>query len=211
MIETKTRKVFQVAKELNIASTTILEFLESQGFSIAKRHMSPVNEEMYELIIKKFDRNRWNQYQTELQSEKEEEKRSHAEQLRQEELRKILETKEQPPEKIELPKYKPPVVKAPPPKPKTVEEEEVEISAAKSEAVEESTEAAVPVAPKEEGAKEPLTVEKRKAEAVPKQKAKGKKPHIPEPAKGKPRKQVEVEDDTKEAVLDKKEKFENRI
>jgi translation initiation factor IF-2 len=209
LIETKTRKVFQVAKELNIASPTILEFLESQGYSVAKRHMSPVNEEMYELIIKKFDRNRWNQYQTELQSEKEEEKRSNAEQLRQEELRKILETREKQPEKIELPKYKPPVVKAPPPEPEVVEE--ITEPAVEPEAAGELEETAISKEPpKSKVAGEPSAVAGKEPEVAPKPKAKEKKLHIPEPVKGKPRKRAVAEEDEESLVLDERVRKEEK-
>ncbi|KPL06283.1 hypothetical protein AMJ86_09030, partial [bacterium SM23_57] len=124
LIEAKNRKVFQVAKELKIASPTILEFLDALGYPTNKRHMSPVTQEMYEQIIKKFDKNRWNHYQSQIQNIKEEKKRLRAEQLRHDELQKILEKKDKPLEKIELPKYAPPVVEVfTPPEEEVVEEE----------------------------------------------------------------------------------------
>ena len=143
MIEAKTRKVFQVAKELNIASPTILEFLESQGCATDKKHMSPVTQEMYEEIVKKFDKNRWTQYQTQLQTVKEEKKRQVAEQLRQEMLRKILDKKDEKPQKIELPKYTPPtMVEEPEPE---FEELETEPSEVPPEVIREATKLVAPL------------------------------------------------------------------
>lgn len=198
MIEAKTRKVFQVAKELKIASPTILEFLVSQGYSIAKQHMSPVDQEMYEQIIKKFDRNRWIQYQTDIQSEKDEQKRAHAEQLRQDELRKILETKDKTPEKIELPKYKPPVVKAAPrveveemeeveePAVEVVPEGIVEILKPSKRAIEIEAEAPPVGEVKEKPVRKPIAVEKEK------------KIVVPESKKAKPKRRIEREAEAEE-------------
>jgi len=209
LIETKTRKVFQVAKELKIASPTILEFLESQGYSIAKQHMSPVNQEMYEQIIKKFDKNRWNQYQTEIQTEKDEQKRTHAEQLRRDELRKILETKEKTPEKIELPKYKPPVVKAPPVEVAEMEElEESEVEAAAHE-IGKMPRPVKPARIVEAGAA-PARATIEQPARKPKQVE--KKIIVPEPKKAKPKKRTELEPEIEEApvVADKLVKEEKR-
>jgi len=190
--------VFQVAKELKIASPTILEFLVSQGYSIAKQHMSPVDQEMYEQIIKKFDRNRWIQYQTDIQSEKDEQKRAHAEQLRQDELRKILETKDKTPEKIELPKYKPPVVKAAPrveveemeeveePAVEVVPEGIVEILKPSKRAIEIEAEAPPVGEVKEKPVRKPIAVEKEK------------KIVVPESKKAKPKRRIEREAEAEE-------------
>jgi translation initiation factor IF-2 len=196
LIEAKTRKVFQVAKELNIASPTILEFLESQGYAIDKKHMSPVTQDMYEEIVKKFDKNRWTQYQTQLQSEKDEKKRHVAEQLRQEMLRKILEKKDEKPEKIELPKYTPPTV-IEEPEPFEVEEAEPEPTEVPPEVVEEATKLVTPVKtepgalPKAEITEEKIEEIKTKPEIPKKIKhivetKQAAKKEIPRPQKPKP-------------------------
>lgn len=51
--ERKKRKLFQVAKELNLASHTIKEFLEKKGFAIKNPNMV-IPEEIYEEIFKRF-------------------------------------------------------------------------------------------------------------------------------------------------------------
>ncbi len=91
MPETK-RKIFQVAKELNVASPRIIEYLEGMGFTIAKtpKHMSPVTNEMYEEALKRFDKLRWQQQQESLLREAEDTKRREADKARTEQLRRIL-------------------------------------------------------------------------------------------------------------------------
>lgn len=92
MVVVRKRKIFQVAKELNVASPAIVEYLEGLGFSLAKtpKHMSPVSDEMYEEALKKFDQLRWEQQQEAQVREVEDVKRREAEQARTEQLRRIL-------------------------------------------------------------------------------------------------------------------------
>ncbi|KAA3658193.1 MAG: translation initiation factor IF-2 [Calditrichaeota bacterium] len=47
------RRIFHVAKECSVSNETLLEFLTKHNYSV-KNHMSPVTEEMYEIISKKF-------------------------------------------------------------------------------------------------------------------------------------------------------------
>lgn len=91
MPETK-RKIFQIAKELNVASPVIIEFLEGLGFAMPKtpKHMSPVTNEMYEEALKRFDKLRWQQQQESLLREAEDTKRREADKARTEQLRRIL-------------------------------------------------------------------------------------------------------------------------
>lgn len=51
--ESKKRKLFHIAKELNISSHTIREFLEKKGFSVRNPNMV-IPEEMYSEILKRF-------------------------------------------------------------------------------------------------------------------------------------------------------------
>jgi translation initiation factor IF-2 len=46
-------RIFQIAKELNISHTEIVSFLKGKGVAVAS-HMSPVNEEAYQLILTEF-------------------------------------------------------------------------------------------------------------------------------------------------------------
>ena len=46
-------RVFQIAKELNISHTDILSFLDTKGVDI-KSHMSPVNDDVHNLIMSEF-------------------------------------------------------------------------------------------------------------------------------------------------------------
>ena len=47
------KRIFQIAKELNISHTDILNFLQSRGVEITS-HMSPVDEDVYQLIMSEF-------------------------------------------------------------------------------------------------------------------------------------------------------------
>ena len=106
----KNRKLFQVAKELNLAHTTLMEFLNSNGFDTPKKHLSPVTQDMYEEIVKKFDQSRWRKHLEELSSEKEGVSRKASEDLREKELADILtsadtvEVKDEKPVKVSKPK-----------------------------------------------------------------------------------------------------------
>ncbi len=92
MTPVKKRKVFQIAKELNVASPAIIEYLEGLGFFFPKtpKHMSPITDEMYDEALKKFDQLRWQQQQEAEIRETEDSKRREAEKARTEQLRKIL-------------------------------------------------------------------------------------------------------------------------
>ena len=46
-------RIFQIAKELNISHTDILSFLDTKGVDI-KSHMSPVNDDVHNLIMSEF-------------------------------------------------------------------------------------------------------------------------------------------------------------
>lgn len=46
-------RIFQIAKELNISHTEIVSFLKGKGVAVAS-HMSPVDEEAYQLILTEF-------------------------------------------------------------------------------------------------------------------------------------------------------------
>ena len=50
-------RIFQIAKELNISHTDILSFLNKKGVDI-KSHMSPVNEEVKNLIMAEFSKDK---------------------------------------------------------------------------------------------------------------------------------------------------------
>ena len=47
------RRIFQVAKEMNISNEALIAFLGSRDYAV-KTHMSPVTEEMYDEICKKY-------------------------------------------------------------------------------------------------------------------------------------------------------------
>ena len=57
MTETVTpkRRIVQVAKDLNISHRDIINFLNNRGLKI-KSHMSPLDEESYQLIIEEFEK-----------------------------------------------------------------------------------------------------------------------------------------------------------
>ncbi|MCB9357272.1 MAG: translation initiation factor IF-2 [Calditrichaeota bacterium] len=92
MSPAKQKKIYQVAKELNVASPAIVEFLEDRGFEVSKtpKHMSPMTEDMYDEVLKKFDPSRWQEMQSATQTP--EELREEAERSRTEQLDELLNT-----------------------------------------------------------------------------------------------------------------------
>ena len=50
-------RIFQIAKELNISHTDILSFLNKKGVDV-KSHMSPVDEEVKNLIMAEFSKDK---------------------------------------------------------------------------------------------------------------------------------------------------------
>ncbi len=88
----KTRKLFQVAKELKLATATLTSELEELGHKVTKAQMTPISEKMYWELLQKFAPDRWAGMQEELAHSEAEEQEQQSKAVRQEELRKILET-----------------------------------------------------------------------------------------------------------------------
>ncbi len=94
MSSAKQKKIYQVAKELNVASPAIVEFLEDRGYDVSKspKHMSPMTDEMYDEVVKKFDPSRWQQlHVTETQTEAQQ-LRVESERARTDQLEELLQT-----------------------------------------------------------------------------------------------------------------------
>ncbi|MBK6909936.1 MAG: translation initiation factor IF-2 [bacterium] len=92
MSSAKQKKIYQVAKELNVASPAIVEFLEDRGYDVSKspKHMSPMTDEMYDEVVKKFDPGRWQQmHAAETQTEAEH-RRIESEKARSGQLEELL-------------------------------------------------------------------------------------------------------------------------
>lgn len=51
------RRIFQIAKELNISHTEILSFLKVKGIEVGS-HMAPVGEETYHIILSEFHKDK---------------------------------------------------------------------------------------------------------------------------------------------------------
>ncbi len=82
----KARKAFEVAKELNIATPTILDFLLSKGGDISRKQMQPVDEEMYIELLKKFDKARLLKYTSDQGGAKGDDQRLDSARLREAEI-----------------------------------------------------------------------------------------------------------------------------
>ena len=54
MSEDKSIKLFKAAKELNIGTGTIVDFLASKGFKIEKQPNAKIEGEMYDVLLKEF-------------------------------------------------------------------------------------------------------------------------------------------------------------
>ncbi|MDD5088289.1 MAG: translation initiation factor IF-2 [bacterium] len=86
----KSKKIYQVAKELNVATPAIVEFLEDRGFDVPKKQMSPLSPEMYEEVIRKFDPSRWQHQLDEETRVLDDTRRQEADRARAEQSLKIL-------------------------------------------------------------------------------------------------------------------------
>ena len=51
------RRIFQIAKELNISHTEILSFLKSKDISVGS-HMAPIDEETYTIVLEEFHKDK---------------------------------------------------------------------------------------------------------------------------------------------------------
>ena len=51
------RRIFQIAKELNISHTDILSFLKGKGIEVGS-HMAPVEENTYQIILSEFHKDK---------------------------------------------------------------------------------------------------------------------------------------------------------
>ena len=52
-----TRRIFQIAKELNISHTEILSFLKDKSISVGS-HMAPIDEETYAIVMEEFHKDK---------------------------------------------------------------------------------------------------------------------------------------------------------
>ena len=51
------RRIFQIAKELNISHTEILSFLEGKGIEVSS-HMAPIDEDVYNIVLSEFHKDK---------------------------------------------------------------------------------------------------------------------------------------------------------
>ncbi len=91
MAAKKARKLFQVAKELNLALDTLTNELDSQGFEATKRQMTPIPDEVYQSLLKRFAPDRWAELQAEEERRETEAKARETKEIRDAELQKIYE------------------------------------------------------------------------------------------------------------------------
>ena len=52
-----TRRIFQIAKELNISHTEILSFLKGKSITVGS-HMAPIDEETYAIVMEEFHKDK---------------------------------------------------------------------------------------------------------------------------------------------------------
>ena len=51
------RRIFQIAKELNISHTDILSFLKSKDIKVSS-HMAPIDDDVYQIILSEFHKDK---------------------------------------------------------------------------------------------------------------------------------------------------------
>jgi len=95
----KTRKLFQVAKELNLATSTLTDELQDLGYEVTKKQMTPIEDEAYGKLLKKFAPERWAELQAAAEQDDSARQAAETQQVRQDELRKIMESDSSAPKK----------------------------------------------------------------------------------------------------------------
>jgi translation initiation factor IF-2 len=86
------RKLFQVAKELKLATGTLIEELEEKGFEVTKAQMTSVDDDMYKLLLQRFAPDMWAELQDRAAREEAQRSSDEAQAAREAELQKILDT-----------------------------------------------------------------------------------------------------------------------
>lgn len=50
------KRLVKIAKELNVGTKTIVEFLDGKGFSISNKPTAKISDEMYTMLVKNFQK-----------------------------------------------------------------------------------------------------------------------------------------------------------
>jgi len=87
----KNRILFQVAKELNLATSTLTEELEAQGYKVTKAQMTSIDDQAYGNLLRKFAPERYEALKREASREESERHEAEAHEAREAELRRIIE------------------------------------------------------------------------------------------------------------------------
>jgi translation initiation factor IF-2 len=95
----KNRKLFQVAKELKLATSTLTEELETQGYKVTKAQMTPITEDMYGKLIRKFAPESWIRMQEDAANAETQRQVAESQKAREDDLQKILESGDATPKK----------------------------------------------------------------------------------------------------------------
>ncbi len=99
----KNRKLFQVAKELKLATSTLTEELETQGYKVTKAQMTPITEDMYGKLIRKFAPESWIRMQEDAAHAETQRQAAESQKAREDDLQKILESGDAAPRKSNKP------------------------------------------------------------------------------------------------------------
>jgi len=192
-------KIYKIAKELNLASPTIIEFLAQMDVDVSKGHMSAIPEDIYLEVVKKFDRPLWQSLQ-EQQKEEVLEKQKKSEKAREEELKKILDDKSE----IAIPEDEAEIVEeeAAPESESVSVEEEVEVV---EESADETSEAVEAIAEPEEPSEEDVAAE-AETELKETAKRKSKKAQKAKPEEAEVKKAAEPEKEPPKKTAKPKEK-----
>ncbi|MDP8228039.1 MAG: translation initiation factor IF-2 N-terminal domain-containing protein, partial [Candidatus Electryoneaceae bacterium] len=86
----KTRKVADVARGLKIQTPTIISFLEERGYEVKRGINQPVTDEMYMMMLKKFDNSAFLKLQSDQASLVEQSHKREAERIRAQEQADLL-------------------------------------------------------------------------------------------------------------------------
>lgn len=193
MAETKApKRLSKVAKEFNVATTTIVDYLDDKGHSIDNNPNAKIGGELYDLLLEKFQPDKLNREKTKKVKLPDFSKAEKAEKEKQEEADEVLiksnmTSKAPPPKTEETKPAEPPQEKQEPKRPerqefKVLGKIDLNNVGKKKPAAEEK-----PVEKQEPAAEKPATEQPKAKEEVPKEapKAEEKPTEVPEKAQEK--------------------------
>ena len=94
-------KLFKIAKELNVATSTIVEFLNSQGYEIENKPTAKISDEIHEILLEKYSSAMVEKKEAEALLEERRRRKEKEVKVQKKEPRKVVEEVRKPKEEIQ--------------------------------------------------------------------------------------------------------------